>query len=214
MRPRRPGALRALVSLVVLLIAGGCSSASTNGLDVGYPEAGANRAMLAGITPLRMAIGPVIDRRADAVRVGSSPLDKKDIVTRRPVTDIVRDALVVELGTNGHAVVGTGADAAFAVDIDEFWLDLLPSYGATHYVGKVAVALAVTNGRTGERVVARRYTGIRRQLVEADSRDARRAVMDAALARTMHDLATDRVLVTALSGLGAAGSNSQKSVKR
>jgi hypothetical protein len=201
------------VSLAVLLIAGGCSSASTNGLNVGYPEAGANRGMLAGITPLRIEIGPVIDRRADVARVGASPVDKKNVVTSRPVTDIVRDALAIELGKNGHAVVGSGADAILTVEIDEFWLDILASYGATHYVGKVAIALAATNARTGEQVAARRYIGIRRRQVEADSPDARRAVMDVALARTMHDVATDRALVTSLAGVGG-GSSAPRSARR
>jgi hypothetical protein len=57
------------------------------------------------------------------------------------------------------------------------------------------------NARTGERVVTRRYVGIRRQQAEPDSAEARRAVMDTALARTVRDLATDRELVAALSRL-------------
>src|SRR4029453_11577065 len=105
---------------------------------------------------------------------------------------IVRDALVIELVKNGHAVAGSGADAILAVDVDEFWLDIVTSYGATHYVGKVAITLAVTNGRTGERVAARRYVGIRRRQVEADLQDARREGVDGALARTMPDLRTAR----------------------
>jgi hypothetical protein len=211
--PVRAAAGRVLPALAVLLVAAGCSSVSINGLDVGYPEAGANRAMLAVLTPLRIEIAPVTDRRLDARRVGASPQDKKDIVTSRPVTEIVRDALAIELVKNGHAVAGSGADAVLVVDVDECWLDIVTSYGATHYVGKVAIALAVTNGRTGERVVARRYVGIRRRQVEADSQAARREVMDVALARTMHDLATDRALVAALAGLGA-GPSAPKNAQR
>ena len=208
----RSESARMFAALAVLLIAAGCSSTSSNGLNVGYPEAGANRAMLAVLTPLRVEIGTITDRRADARRVGASPQDKKDIVTSRPVTEIVRDALAIELVKNGHAVAGSGADAILAVDVDEFWLDIVTSYGATHYVGKVAIALAVTNGRTGERVAARRYVGIRRRQVEADLQDARREVMDVALARTMHDLATDRALVAALAGL-SGGSSAPRSAR-
>jgi Uncharacterized lipoprotein len=213
MSPVRCAAGRVLPAVAVLLVAAGCSSLSSNGLNVGYPEAGANRAMLAVLTPLRIEIAPITDRRLDARRIGASPQDKKDIVTSRPVTEIVRDALVIELVKNGHAVAGSGADAILAVDVDEFWLDIVTSYGATHYVGKVAITLAVTNGRTGERVAARRYVGIRRRQVEADLQDARREVMDVALARTMHDLATDRALVAALAGL-SGGSSSPRSARQ
>jgi hypothetical protein len=184
----------------LLLIAGGCST-SINTLDVGYPAAGANRATLASIAPLRIEIGPVADRRVEALRIGSAPNDGGDIVTSRPVPDIVHDALVTEIGKNGHAVATGDKDVVLAPEVDEFWLDIVTGYPETHYVGRVAIALGVVNGRTGERVLVRRYVGIRRQLVQPDSLDARREVMDTALARTMHDLATDRALVAALSRL-------------
>jgi hypothetical protein len=189
----------------VLLIAGGCG-ASSNALDVGYPAAGVNRAMLGSIAPLRIGISAIVDRRADVLRIGSAPKGGKDIVTSRPVPGIVHDALATEIGKNGHAVVIADTDAILVAEVDEFWLDIVPGYPDTHYVGKVAIALAVVNGRTGERLLARRYIGIRRQQAGPESPDARREVMDTALARTMRDLATDRELVTTLSRLGRAGS--------
>jgi hypothetical protein len=198
-RPARFAARRGLAVLAVLLTAGGC--ASTNALDVGYPAAGANRAMLGSIAPLRIGISPIVDRRADALRIGSAPKGGKDIVTSRPVPDIVHDALVTEIGKNGHAVVTVDTDAVLAAEVDEFWLDIIPGYPDTHYVGKV-----VMNGRTGERLLARRYIGIRRQLGGPDSPDAPREVMDTALARTIRDLATDQELVAALARVSRAGS--------
>jgi hypothetical protein len=189
----------------VLLTAGGCG-ASTNALDVGYPAAGANRAMLGSIAPLRIGISPIVDRRADALRIGSAPKGGKDIVTSRPVPEIVHDALVTEIGKNGHAVVTVDTDAVLAAEVDEFWLDIIPGYPDTHYVGKVVIALAVVNGRTGERLLARRYIGIRRQLGGPDSPDAPREVMDTALARTIRDLATDQELVVALARVSRVGS--------
>ena len=191
--------------LAVLLLTGGCG-ASTNALDVGYPAAGANRAMLGSIAPLRIGISPIVDRRADALRIGSAPKGGKDVVTSRPVPDIVHDALATEIGKNGHAVVTDDTDAVLAAEVDEFWLDIVPGYPDTHYVGKVVIALAVVNGRTGERLLARRYIGIRRQEAGPESPDAPREVMDTALARTMRDLATDQELVAALSRVSRTGS--------
>jgi len=62
----------------------------------------------------------------------------------------------------------------------------------------VAIALAVADGETGDRVWSRRYVGIRRQTAEADSKTAWREVMDTALARTMRDVATDADLALSL----------------
>ena len=206
MRAIRFAGRRGLAALAVLLIAGGCA-ASVDTLDVGYPAAGANRAMLGSIAPLRIGISPIVDRRVDAARIGSAPPEGKNIVTSRPVPDIVHDALVTEIGKNGHTLVATETDAVLAAEVDEFWLDILPGYPDTHYVGKVAIALTVMNGRTGERLLARRYIGIRRQQAGPDALDARREVMDTALARTIRDLATDRALVAALAGVGRGGAN-------
>ena len=191
-------ALAAVV--VVSLVVAGCG-ASTTTLDVGYPAADARRAMLASVPPMRIEVGSLVDRRVDALRIGSESDKGKSITTTRPVPDIVRDALVTELGRNGHVIADADGDVILSGELEEFWLDIVPGYPETHYVGRVALALVVVNARTGERVVTRRYVGIRRQKAEPDSAEARRAVMDTALARTIHDLATDRTLVAALSRL-------------
>jgi hypothetical protein len=195
---------RTLAVAFVGLAVAGCGASSTK-LDVGYPAEGAHRAMLASVPPLRIEIPPLVDRRIDARRIGATPDKGPSITTSRPVPEIVRDALVTELGKNGHVVVDAGQDAILAAEVDEFWLDIVPGYPEIHYVGRVALAVVLVNARTGERVVTRRYLGIRRQQAEPDSPEARRAVMDTALARTMRDLATDRALVAALARLRTPG---------
>jgi hypothetical protein len=48
--------------------------------------------MLGSVAPLRIGISPVVDRRLDAVRIGSAAKGGADIVTSRPVPEIVHDA--------------------------------------------------------------------------------------------------------------------------
>jgi uncharacterized lipoprotein YajG len=178
----------AVALLVALLALGGCASGT---LDIGYPDTAANRALLAGVAPRRVVVAPVTDRRVDTSRIGARPEDGKALVTSRPVPDIVRDALIVEVGKNGHTVVEAPGDVVLAADVEEFWLDALGHSASTQYVGRVAIAVVVADGRTGDRLLTRRYVGIRRHTGEADSEDAWREVMDTALARTIHDVATD-----------------------
>ena len=194
MRPRRAGALVVLLSLAAL-VSSGCARPS--GLDVRYPEAGANRAMLASVERRRVEIKPVTDGRVDTTRIGSKPDKGGDLVTSRPVADIVHEALAVEIGKNGHAVVVSRSDVILAADVEEFWLDVVRGYATTQYVGKVVIAVAVRDGRTGDGILTRRYVGVRRRQVDRISDDAAREVMDAALARSIRDLATDPALVTA-----------------
>ena len=191
---------RALLLPIVLLVAGGCASGV--GLDVGYPASGINRAMLASAPSRSVTLGPVTDRRRET-RIGIEPESKKDIVTRRSVSEIVRDALAAELGANGHTLAADRADLRLAVDVEEFRLDVVRAYASTQYVGKVVIALAVTDP-TGRRLLDRRYLGINRRQADADSESAPREVMDTALARAMHDLATDPDLVRAFARVSTA----------
>lgn len=204
MRPRRRAGFALVASLATLIVGGGCGA--TTSLDIRYPEAGVQPAMLASVAPRRIGINSVIDRRPQPARIGLAPKSEKDIVTRRPVADIVREALAIEVTRNGHAVAGDQEDAVLAAAVEEFRLDIVAGHPTSQGVGRVVIALAVADGRTGATVLARRYTGIRRQQFEKDSARAWREVMDIALTRTMRDLATDPELAAALARLptGAA----------
>lgn len=188
---------RATLLALALLAITGCSSALK--VDVAYPEAGVNRALLAGAGPRQVALEPVSDRRVDT-RIGTEPKKGKPIVTRRPVTDIVRDALALEIERNGHTLVKEPTDLVLAAGVEAFTLDIVEGYQGRHYIGKVAIALTATEGPTGRRLLDRRYVGIKRLRPEGDvdTGAVARAVLDAALTRAMRDLATDRELVKVL----------------
>jgi uncharacterized lipoprotein YajG len=183
-----------LLALAVVALTG-CARHVT--LDVGYPEAATNRAMLSAARPRRVEIRPVADRRDDTARIGVQPEGDKPIVTSRPVSEIVRDALATEVRRNGHTLADGGADLVLAADVDEFWLDVVVGYSSAQYVGKVALAVAVIDARTGETLLTRRYVGIRRQQARRDAKQAGLEVMETALSRAMHDLATDAELASA-----------------
>lgn len=174
--------------LVLASLAAGCASRT---LDVGYAETEAKKALLANVAPRRVVVAPVTDRRGDKNRIGASPEDGKSIVTARPVADIVRDALVREVEKNGHQVVAGPGDVIVAADVEEFWLDAVGRSASTQYVGRIAIAVAIADGQTGDRLLSRRYVGIRRHTGKADSQQTWREVMDMALARTIRDVATD-----------------------
>jgi len=191
--------LRTAILLAVAVVAPvGCARSVT--LNVSYPESAVNRAMLAAARPRRVEIRAVADRRLDTTRIGVQPEDDKPIVTSRAVVDLVRDALVSEVQRNGHAVTANGADLVLAADVDEFWLDAVVGHSAAHYVGKVALAVTLVDARTGETILTRRYVGIRRQQGPRDAKQVGLEVMDVALSRVMHDLATDPELADAFGG--------------
>lgn len=134
----------------------------------------------------------------ETARVGTKPKGGGDIVTSRPVADIVQEALVIEVSKNRHAVVSDRPDLVLTAFVEAFWLDVVDGYSSLQYVGKVVIALTVADGRTGDTLVTRRYVGIKRREVDKPDESQWREVMDTALARIMHDLATDPDLAAAL----------------
>ena len=84
-----------LWTIVALLGTGGCASGV---LDVGYRMATApSPPPRAGAQARRVVIRPVVDRRLDDTRIGPASKNGEAMVSRRPVVDIVRDALAAEL---------------------------------------------------------------------------------------------------------------------
>ncbi len=185
------------VSLVFVLSLSGCGGTA---LDVRYPEPGVNRALLASVAPRRVQIDHAVDRRPDTTRIGIKPGGGSDLVTSRPVADIVKEALDLEMSKNGLQVVTDRPEVVLRPAVEGFSLETVQGYGSWQYVGKVVVTLSVTDGRTGETLLTRRYVGIRRREVDKPDENQWREVMDTALARAMHDLATDPGLVAALGG--------------
>jgi len=194
---------------LLILLLPTISGCGTAGLDVQYPEARVNRTLLASAPPRRVEIKPVADRRMDTTRIGVKPKNSGDIVTSRPVADLVHEALVLELSKNGHSVVSTGRDVVLAAAVEDFRLDEVAGYASTRYVGRVVIALNIVDERTSEILLTRRYVGIKRRDIDKASEDARRETMDAALARTMHDLVTDPELAKVLASVRTAGRRSR-----
>jgi YajG family uncharacterized lipoprotein len=185
------------ITLVLALTVNGCG---TTALDVRYPEQGVNRALLASVAPRRVQIGNVDDRRLETARVGIEPGGKGEIVTSRSVADIVHEALGIEMSKNGHLLVSDRPDVVVRPAVEVFSLDAVEGYASVQYVGRVVIALTVADGRTGDTLLTRRYAGVRRRQVDKPDESQWREVLDTALARAMHDLATDPDLVAALGG--------------
>ena len=192
------GVHTALVPVVglALLAVGGCGTGAT--LDVRYPAESTRPAGLASGPPRRVAVVPVADRRVDASRIGAWPKDDGAILTRQPVAEIVHGAIVTELIRSGHTIVSETPDLAVAAAVEAFWLDMTRIYPGRQYLARVVIVVSVTDWRDGSTLLSRRFIGTKRRLVDGTSEQAARDVMDAALARAMHDLATDPDLIAVL----------------
>jgi uncharacterized lipoprotein YajG len=188
-----------LTMLASALLVAGCAF-KTSTLDISYDEATASRGPLSSLESRQIQVAPVTDKRAVTAQIGHW-LNKYNavigrILSRRPVSDIVQDALVVELKKNGHAVNSEEPDAVFSADINVFWAD--------NHMRTTAMTVTVTDGRTRAPLLTREYLGVHRGRVPVDYGTGLRDAINPALQRMMRDLATDQKLVEALKRLPAS----------
>ncbi|SRR6266849_3835480 len=179
---------------------GGCAF-TTSTLNVRYEDSKAARGPLSSVEPRRVEIVSVVDKRSDTARIGykRNGFNQKtaDILCSRPVPDVVRDALAIELKKNGHLLEPGERDLGFTVDVNEFWFDLQVGMWTIEYLGTTAITLTVNDGRTGATLLSQRYQSNHREERAAGYEGTWEAVMNAALERLMRDVATDPKLVEA-----------------
>jgi hypothetical protein len=183
------------VALAVILL-GGCTFIPST-VNVGYPEAAARPGPLASVESRRVEIGHFEDQRFVNLRgtmvigwqTSKRGRQMAPIATSRPIPEIVREALAVELKRNGHMVVGGGSDVVLSGEILEFGFS--PSVGR----GSVEIALTALDGNSGSQLFKQTYYGTHEETTYAWQR-----VMNMALAALVHEIATDPRLVQALAG--------------
>lgn len=187
--------------LVVLATVGGCAFTQAT-LNVGYTEAMANRGPLSSIAPRRIDVGAFADKRPETNKIGykRNGFGQKtaDIVTAKPVPDIVKEALIAEFKKNGHDVTTAERDLVLAGDITTFWFELQVNFATIEFFGTSAITLNVVGGRTGTTLLTRNYQGhyTEKSLGGLDATWER--VMNEALQRMVREVATDLQLIRVL----------------
>jgi uncharacterized lipoprotein YajG len=185
---------------VTAAMLGGCAF-TTSTLNVRYEEARAARGPLSSVEPRRVEIVSVVDKRPDTARIGYKRngfnQQTADILSGRPVSEVIRDALIVELKKNGHLFEPSERDLRLAVDVTDFWFDLRVGMWTIEYLGTAGIALTVNDGRNGATLLSQRYQSSHREERAAGYEGTWEAVMNAALERMMRDVATDPRLVEA-----------------
>lgn len=185
-------------SLLAVLIVGGCAAVS---LDVSYPETAASKGPLSAVGTRQIAIAPLADKRPETHRIGYKQGafgTRIDLDTPKPVPDIVREALVVELTQNGVEIVATSTDVVLSGDVQAFWIVSQLGLFTIDIISTVTVELTVTDAATGRVLVRRPYEGSYSERAMTAMHERWERVMLTALERMIREVSTDPDLVQAL----------------
>lgn len=183
--------------VLAMLIVAGCAAVN---LEVGYPESAASTGPLSALAPRPVAIAPFADKRPETHRIGYKQGGfgtKLDLVTPRPVPDIVREALAVELKKNGLEIVPS-ADVVLSGDVLSFWIVSQLGLFTIDLVSTVAVDLIATEAATARVLARRSYEGSYSERAMTAMHERWERVMAAALERMIREVSTDPRLIEAL----------------
>lgn len=187
--------------LVVVAALGGCAFTQAT-LNVGYTEAMASRGPLSSIAPRRIDVGAFADKRPETNKIGykRNGFGQKtaDIVTTKPVPDIVKEALTAEFKKNGHDVATAERDLVLSGDITTFWFELQVNFATIEFFGTSAITLNVVDGRTGTTLLTRNYQGHYTEKSMGGLDATWERVMNEALQRMVREASTDLQLIRVL----------------
>lgn len=190
-----------LTIFLISLFFGGCAFTQAN-LNIAFDESKAAPGPLSSIRPLPAAVGEFKDVRPERDKIGYKKngygMKTANIVTTKPVPDIVRDALVVELSKNGHNISPTNKDLVFSGEITTFWFDYQINFWTIEFMGTVAINLNLLDGKTGSPLFSRQYQGHYNEKSTGGYTGTWEKVMNTALERLLEDVSTDAKLLEAL----------------
>jgi hypothetical protein len=148
-------------SLLLLALLPGCTLTKAH-LDVHLADQEARRGPLSSLSPVQLQLTGFTDSRRDPERIGYKKnaygMNMADILTKRPVPEIVREAVQLTLEKNGHSK-GETAPVRLDGDVQQFWFGTQVNFFTIEFMGTAECKLTLTDTATGSLVYEGGYTG-------------------------------------------------------
>lgn len=194
--------MKMLTLAPIAALLGGCAFGTAH-VDAKLPPNASLKGPLSQAAPTKFEIQPFKDARTDMQRIGYKKngfgMNTADIVSTRPVTEVVVDAVSEGLRNNGH-VVGVPADITVTGDVTRFWFELKPNMFTVEFTGYAECDLQLLSAKTGKAIYQSHYSGTytEKSAGSLSPEGTATKVMDAALEKLVEDVVFDQQLVEAL----------------
>lgn len=191
---------RTTFTIMVLLFSSGCAL-TTATLNVNYDSDTARKGPLSSMDAVRFSVASFKDARSDTARIGFKKnlygMNMADILTKQPVEEVVRNAVISTLKANGHDV---GEDGTFAIEgeVTKFWFDTQVNFWTIEFIGSANSTLRIYEKPSGTLVYERAYNGYYDEKSMGGLEGSWERVMNASLARMVESIMFDQDLVAAL----------------
>jgi hypothetical protein len=153
------------------------------------------------VAPTKFDVQALAAERSDKARIGWKKngygSNTADILSTRPVPDLVAEAIRTGLQQNGHAI-SLPADIVVSGSVTRFWFEVKPNFWTIEFTGNVECDLRFVKAGTSQEVYKSRYSGTYTRKTGGGLEATWTEVMDASLEKLVEDIVFDANLIEAL----------------
>jgi hypothetical protein len=191
--------VRVILLLSVVLIQG-CAF-TTARLNVAVRPNTDFKGPISQVAPTKFDVQALADERSDKARIGWKKngygSNTADILSTRPVPDLVAEAIRTGLIQNGHTI-SLPADIVVSGSVTRFWFEVKPNFWTIEFTGNVECDLRFVKAGTTQEVYKSRYSGTYTRKTGGGLEATWTEVMDASLEKLVEDIVFDANLIEAL----------------
>jgi uncharacterized lipoprotein YajG len=189
-----------VILLVAVVLIQGCAF-TTARLNVAARPNADFKGPLSQVAATKFDAQALNDARADKARIGWKKngygSNTADILSTRPVPELVVEAIRAGLQQNGHTVAAPG-DITITGSVTRFWFEVKPNFWTIEFTGNVECDLQFTKAGTTQEVYKSRYSGTYTKKTGGGLEATWTEVMDASLEKLVEDIVFDANLIEAL----------------
>jgi uncharacterized lipoprotein YajG len=189
-----------VILLVAVVLIQGCAF-TTARLNVAARPNADFKGPLSQVAATKFDVQALTDARADKARIGWKKngygSNTADILSTRPVPELVVEAIRAGLQQNGHTVAAPG-DITITGSVTRFWFEVKPNFWTIEFTGNVECDLQFTKAGTTQEVYKSRYSGTYTKKTGGGLEATWTEVMDASLEKLVEDIVFDANLIEAL----------------
>jgi hypothetical protein len=199
--------IRIAILAAVTLALSACAYGDAK-LALAYDASTAKAGVLSEAPATTIYLTDVEDRRVEKERIGYKRngfgAKTADIVSDRPVPEIVKEALAAALEKNNHIIGGADARIAIKPSLTNFWFDYKTGFVSVEFFGQVQAELSVVDQSSGATVYSEIFDGYYSEKTGGGLKKTWQRVMNAALADLISKVNLSSGLKDALASANAA----------
>lgn len=155
-------------------------------LNLAYDSASAKPGVLSQSPAATIAVSQVVDERLDRNVIGYKRngygAKTADILSAKPATELVHEALVTTLEKNGHKIGGEGDRHAVKTTLRKFWFDYKTGLVSVEFYGNVQAEVTLVDQTSGDTLFREVFEGYHSEKTGGGLSKTWTRVMNAALA--------------------------------